>query len=110
MQASFNTIWDLADVLMGFMAIINIVVILLLGKIAFKCLKDYSIQKNEGKDPIFHPDNLGIKKTLNFGMIIEKKYEKPVVKYDPQQSFYLSKFASNSFIRVLILINFFELF
>ena len=59
-QASFNTIWDLADVLMGFMAIMNIVVILLLGKIAFKCLKDYSIQKRKKKIN-FHPDNLGIK-------------------------------------------------
>ena len=76
-QASFNTIWDLADVLMGFMAIMNIVVILLLGKIAFKCLKDYSIQKKEGKDPIFHPDNLGIK-NAEFWHDIEKEYEKPV--------------------------------
>ena len=62
---------------MGFMAIMNIVVILLLGKIAFKCLKDYSIQKKEGKDPIFHPDNLEIK-NAEFWHDIEKEYEKPV--------------------------------
>ena len=45
-QANFNTIWDLADVLMGFMAILNIIVILFLGKIAIKCLNDYCKQKN----------------------------------------------------------------
>ena len=51
-QASFSTIWDLADVLMGFMAIVNIIAILLLGKIAITCLKDYSAQKKQGKDPV----------------------------------------------------------
>lgn len=59
-QASFSTIWDLADVLMGFMAIVNIIAILLLGKIAFTCLKDYSAQKKQGKDPVFDPERLGI--------------------------------------------------
>ena len=59
-QASFSTIWDLADVLMGFMAIVNIIAILLLGKIAITCLKDYSAQKKQGKDPVFDPERLGI--------------------------------------------------
>lgn len=59
-RAGFTTIWDLADVLMGFMAIVNILVILLLGKYAFQSLQDYQIQKKDGKDPIFHPENLGI--------------------------------------------------
>ena len=54
-QANFNTIWDLADVLMGFMAILNIIVILFLGKIAIKCLNDYCKQKKSNKDPIFNP-------------------------------------------------------
>ena len=44
-QANFNTIWNLADILMGFMAILNIIVILFLGKIAIKCLNDYCCQK-----------------------------------------------------------------
>lgn len=60
-QASFDTIWDLADVLMGFMAILNIVVILLISKIALKCLKDYIKQKNLGIDPVFKPKKLNIK-------------------------------------------------
>lgn len=60
-QADFSTIWDLADVLMGFMAIENIIVILILGNIAFIALKDYQKQKIEGKDPLFDPKQLGIK-------------------------------------------------
>ena len=62
-QANFNTIWDLADVLMGFMAILNIIVILFLGKIAIKCLNDYCKQKKSNKDPIFNPKELNIKGT-----------------------------------------------
>lgn len=74
-QASFTTIWDLADVLMGFMAIMNIVIILLLGKIAFRCLKDYTDQKKLGKDPIFNPDKLDIKNAELWNSIINE-YEK----------------------------------
>lgn len=73
-QASFNTIWDLADVLMGLMAIMNIVVILLLGKIAFKCLNDYMEQKKAGKDPIFYPEKLGIE-NADFWHVIDEEYE-----------------------------------
>lgn len=59
-QADFSLVWDLADVLMGFMALMNIIVILLLGKYAFISLKDYQQQKKEGKNPMFHPEQLGI--------------------------------------------------
>ncbi|MDE6195354.1 MAG: alanine:cation symporter family protein [Erysipelotrichaceae bacterium] len=62
-MADFSTIWDLADVLMGCMAIVNIVVILWLGKVAIVCLKDYQQQKKQGKDPQFHPTKIGIKNT-----------------------------------------------
>ena len=44
-QADFGTVWNLADVLMGFMAIENILVIFVLGGIAFKALDDYMKQK-----------------------------------------------------------------
>lgn len=61
--ASFDMVWNLADVLMGFMAIVNIIAIVLLHNIAIKALKDYRQQKKEGKDPTFHPKQLGIKNT-----------------------------------------------
>ena len=59
-QANFGMVWDLADVLMGLMALVNISVILLLGNIAFKVLKDYSDQKAQGLDPVFKAKNVGI--------------------------------------------------
>lgn len=60
-QSDFDTVWNLADVLMGFMAIVNIVAILLLSNVASKVLKDYTKQKKEGKNPAFNPKILGIK-------------------------------------------------
>lgn len=62
-QADFSLVWDLADVLMGCMAFMNIVVILFLGKYAFYTLKDYHRQKKEGKNPVFDPDQLHIPNT-----------------------------------------------
>lgn len=62
-QANFDTVWNLADVLMGLMAIVNITAILILGNVAVKVLNDYTTQKKEGKNPIFYPEKLGIKNT-----------------------------------------------
>jgi AGCS family alanine or glycine:cation symporter len=52
--------WNLADVLMGGMATINIVTIFLLGGQAFKVIKDYEAQKKAGKDPVFKAADVGI--------------------------------------------------
>ena len=43
------------------MAWLNIIAIILLRNVAFKCLRDYEAQKAEGKDPQFNPEALGIK-------------------------------------------------
>ena len=50
-------VWDLADLFMALMAILNIIAIVLLRKIAIETLKDYENQKKEGKDPIFNASN-----------------------------------------------------
>lgn len=62
-QANFDTVWNLADVLMGFMAVVNIFAILMLGKISFDALKDYDKQKSQGKDPVFLAKNIGLNNT-----------------------------------------------
>lgn len=62
-QFSAGLAWDLADVLMGFMALINVPVCLLLGGTAFKALEDYVSQRKEGKDPTFKASSIGIKDT-----------------------------------------------
>lgn len=55
--------WNLADVLMGFMATINIVALFLLGNKALKVLKDYEDQRKAGKKPVFKAEDVGITDT-----------------------------------------------
>ncbi len=63
-QADFSLAWNVADVTMGFMAIVNIVSILLLGGIAIKVLKQYEQQKKDGNEPSFDPEEIGITGTV----------------------------------------------
>ena len=53
---SFDLAWNLADIFMGFMAIVNLVSILLLGKWALRALDDYTAQRKAGKDPVFRAE------------------------------------------------------
>ncbi len=63
-QADFSLAWNLADVTMGFMAIVNIIAILLLGNVAIKVLKHYEQQKKEGKEPVFDEEEVGLTGTV----------------------------------------------
>lgn len=55
---NFTLAWNLADIFMGFMAIINLIVILLLGKWALAALKNYSDQRKQGLNPVFYADDI----------------------------------------------------
>lgn len=57
---SADLLWGIADVTMGAMALINLPIILFLGKYAFRALKDYEQQKKEGKNPAFLAKNVGL--------------------------------------------------
>lgn len=50
---SLPLVWDMADVSMGFMALINLVAILLLSRYAFVAWKDYTLQLDLGYEPVF---------------------------------------------------------
>ena len=63
-QADFSLVWNIADITMGFMAIVNIIAIFLLGKVAFKALNHYEQQKKQGKNPVFYEDEIGITGTV----------------------------------------------
>lgn len=63
-QADFSLVWNIADVTMGFMAIVNIIAIFLLSNVAFKALKNYERQRREGKTPVFYEDDIGITGTV----------------------------------------------
>lgn len=57
--ASLDLVWTLADIFMGFMAIINLIAIVFLSNIAFKALKDYDKQKKSGiKEPVFKSSSI----------------------------------------------------
>lgn len=51
--AKVELVWDLADVFMGLMALMNLIVIVMLGKYAFAALQDYMDQRREGRNPQF---------------------------------------------------------
>jgi AGCS family alanine or glycine:cation symporter len=56
--AKVALVWDMADLFMGCMALINLVVIALLGKYAFAALQDYRKQRQSGLDPQFHASSI----------------------------------------------------
>ena len=56
--AALELVWALADLFMGSMAIVNLIAIVLLGRIAFAALRDYLRQRRAGEDPTFHVDNI----------------------------------------------------
>lgn len=63
-QADFGLVWNIADITMGFMAIVNIIAIFLLGKVAFKVLDHYEKKKKQGENPVFYEDEVGLTGTV----------------------------------------------
>ena len=51
--APLGVVWAASNIFMSLMALINLIVILLLGKKALDALEDYRKQKREGKNPVF---------------------------------------------------------
>lgn len=62
----FGLVWNMADVLMGLMALINLPVILILGGPAIRAMKDYMKQKKEGKDPVFRAKDIALRDKTDF--------------------------------------------
>lgn len=50
---SADLLWNIADITMGGMALINMPVIIILSKYAFRTLKNYDAQRKQGKEPTF---------------------------------------------------------
>jgi len=59
---SADVAWALGDVGVGLMAWLNIVAILIIQKPAILALKDYETQLDQGVNPVFDPEKLGIEK------------------------------------------------
>jgi len=63
---SAGLLWDMADLLMGLMAVINLPVIAYLGRYAFRALADYKRQRKEGKEPTFRARDVGVSDELDY--------------------------------------------
>ncbi len=58
--ATASMVWNIADMLQGFMVVINVPVIIILMKPAMKALEDYVAQKKAGKNPHFIAKEIGL--------------------------------------------------
>lgn len=59
-------LWDIADVTMGGMTIINMPVIIILSKHALNALKDYEKQVRNGKQPVFHAKDIQLPHEVDY--------------------------------------------
>lgn len=61
-----DLLWNIADITMGGMTVINMPVILILSKYVFRALKDYDMQLKEGKNPVFRAKDIGLNDKLDY--------------------------------------------
>ncbi len=59
-QMDFTLVWDMADVLMGGMVLINLPSVCRLSGAAMAALRDYTAQRAVGKDPVFFSRSIGL--------------------------------------------------
>lgn len=55
-----SLLWNIADLTMGGMTLINMPVILYLSKYALRCLEDYTRQREQGREPQFCAEDIGL--------------------------------------------------
>jgi AGCS family alanine or glycine:cation symporter len=63
---SADLLWDIADLTMGGMTLINMPVILALSKYAIRCLNDYTAQRKQGKEPVFHAKDIDLPHQVDY--------------------------------------------
>ena len=56
----FEVAWNLGDILMGLMALINLPVIVILGNQDIRCANDYVAQRKAGLEPHFKASSIGL--------------------------------------------------
>ena len=63
---SADLLWNVADLFMGGMTLINMPVIIISGKYAIRALDDYTSQRKLGKEPKFRAKDIGINDKLDY--------------------------------------------
>ena len=59
-------LWGIDDVTMGLMTLVNMPVIIILGKYAMRALDDYTKQRKEKKDPVFKAEDIRLPHKTDF--------------------------------------------
>lgn len=62
-NSNMQLAWNIADITMAGMAVVNIGAIILLGKIAKDALDNYNEQRHLGLDPVFYAEDIGLDNT-----------------------------------------------
>ena len=63
---SAELLWNVADITMGSMALVNIPVILILTKYVVRSMNDYEKQSKEGKNPVFKAADIGLPDKVDY--------------------------------------------
>jgi AGCS family alanine or glycine:cation symporter len=63
---SADLLWNIADVTMGGMTLINIPVIMILGKYTFRALDDYKRKCAKGEDLVFRVNDIGLPHKVDY--------------------------------------------
>lgn len=61
-----DIVWNLADIAMAGLAVLNLIVIFVLRDKFMICFKDYLKQRSEGKDPVFKAEDCGMNDTTEW--------------------------------------------
>ncbi|MBO5872668.1 MAG: alanine:cation symporter family protein [Clostridia bacterium] len=61
-----DLLWNIADITMGVMTLINIPVIVILSRYAFRALKDYESQRKQGVEPVFKAKNIDLPDKVDY--------------------------------------------
>ncbi len=63
---SADLLWNISDITMGVMTLINVPVILLLSKYACRALRNFDAQRKAGKDPVFRAKDIDLPHELDY--------------------------------------------
>lgn len=63
---SADLLWGIADITMGGMALINMPVILILGKYAMRALNNFTAQRKAGKEPTFRASDINLPHSVDY--------------------------------------------
>lgn len=61
-----DLLWNISDIAMGCMTLINMPVILALSKYAVRCLNNYTAQRKQGKEPVFRAKDIDLPHEVDY--------------------------------------------